>query len=109
MHKVIPIEQLRRGPAAALFEGGEDVSISIFVTGFNRGEGPSVHLHPYPEVFVVKTGTAAFTVGDHEFVVTDGHIVLVPANRPHGFKGAGNRTLRVLSVHPTGTTETTWL
>lgn len=64
MHKVIPIEQLRRGPAAALFEGGEDVSISIFVTGFNRGEGPSLHLHPYPEVFVVKTGTAAFTVGD---------------------------------------------
>ena len=44
--------------AAALFQGGNEVAISIFVTEFERGQGPSLHLHPpYPEVFLVQTGT----------------------------------------------------
>jgi oxalate decarboxylase/phosphoglucose isomerase-like protein (cupin superfamily) len=60
---VIPIDDLRRSATAALFEGG-DVPISIFVTEYERGQGPSLHLHPYSEVFVVQSGTAAFTVGD---------------------------------------------
>ena len=107
MATVIPIEDLRRSAAAALFQGGDDVAISIFVTEFERGRGPSLHIHPYPEVFVVETGTAAFTVGDDTLEVAGGHIVVVPAQTPHGFKGAGDDTLRVVSVHPSGTVEQT--
>jgi quercetin dioxygenase-like cupin family protein len=70
MGTVIPIEELRRTPTAALFEGGDEAAISIFVTEFERGQGPALHLHPYPEVFVVQSGTAAFTVGDEELIVT---------------------------------------
>ena len=55
MATVIPIEQLRRSATAALFEGGDDLAISVFVTEYERGQGPSPHLHPYPEVFVVQT------------------------------------------------------
>ena len=58
-------------------------------------------------MFVVQTGTATFTVGDDELVVTGGHIVVVPAQTPHGFEGAGDDTLRVVSVHPSGTVEQT--
>jgi mannose-6-phosphate isomerase-like protein (cupin superfamily) len=90
MPTVVSIEDLRRSPTSALFEGGEDAP----------GQGPALHLHPYPEVFVVQTGTAAFTVGDDELVVAGGNIVVVPARTPHGFKGAGDDTLRVVSVHP---------
>ena len=100
MATVIPIEELRRSPTAALFEGGDDVDASIFVTQYGRGQGPDLHLHPYPEVFVVQTGTARFTAGDEEIVVQAGHIVVVPADTPHGFKGDGDETLRVVSVHP---------
>ncbi len=107
MARVIPIEELRRSATAALFEGRDDIAISIFVTSYERGQGPSLHLHPYPEAFVVQTGTAAFTVGEDELVVTAGHIVVVPAETPHGFKGAGDDTLRVVSVHPNGTVEQT--
>ena len=36
-----------------------------------------------------------------------GHIVVVPAETPHGFKGAGDDTLRVVSVHPNPRVEQT--
>ena len=58
-------------------------------------------------MFVVETGTATFTVGDDTLDVAGGHIVVVPAQTPHGFKGAGDDTLRVVSVHPSGTVEQT--
>lgn len=109
MATVIRLADLARSPAAALFEGGDDVAISIFVTEFERGHGPSLHLHPYPEVFVVERGAAAFTVGDDELAVTAGHIVVVPAQTPHAFQGAGDGKVRVLSIQPSGTIEQTWL
>jgi mannose-6-phosphate isomerase-like protein (cupin superfamily) len=100
MASVIPIEDLRRSATAALFEGGDEIGISIFVTEYDRGQGPDLHLHPYPEAFVVQAGTGAFTVGDEEVTVEAGHIVVAPAQTPHRFKGAGDDKLRVVSVHP---------
>jgi mannose-6-phosphate isomerase-like protein (cupin superfamily) len=99
MPTVIPIEDIRRSPRSALFEGRDEAPVSIFVTQFERGHGPDLHLHAYPEVFVVQEGTADFTVGDERLTVTAGHILVVPPQTPHGFKGAGDDTLRVLSVH----------
>jgi mannose-6-phosphate isomerase-like protein (cupin superfamily) len=104
---VIPIEELRRSATAALFQGRDEIGVSIFVTKYERGQGPDLHLHPYPEAFVVETGTATFTVGDDELTVAEGHIVVVPAMTPHGFKGAGTDILRVVSVHPSGEVEQT--
>lgn len=107
MARVIPIDDLRRSPTAALFEGRDDIPVSIFVTEYQRGQGPDLHLHPYPEVFVVQTGTAAFTAGEEQLTVTAGHIVIVPEQTPHGFKGAADDTLRVVSVHPSPTVRQT--
>jgi quercetin dioxygenase-like cupin family protein len=103
MAKVIPIEELRRSPMVALFQGGDDAPLSIFVTEYPRGRGPDLHWHPYPEVFVVETGTGLFTAGEERVEVTGGHVVVVPAETVHGFKGAGDDTLRVVSVHPSPT------
>jgi quercetin dioxygenase-like cupin family protein len=107
MPAVIPIEDLRHTPTAALFEGGDDLGISIVVTGYERGQGVSLHVHPYPEVFVVQTGTATFTIGDDELTVDGGSIVVAPGQTPHGFKSAGDDKLRVVSVHPNGRVEQT--
>jgi mannose-6-phosphate isomerase-like protein (cupin superfamily) len=104
---VIPIEDLRRSPTAALFEGGEQIGVSMFVTAYERGQGPALHLHPYPEAFVVQAGTGIFTVGEQEVEVTAGHIVVVPAQTPHRFAGGGDDVLRVVSVHPSPTVEQT--
>ena len=94
MATVIPIDELRRSPSAALFQGGDEIAASIFVTA-------------YPEVFVVEDGTAVFTAGDEQLTVEAGHIVTVPAETPHGFKNAGDGTLRVVSVHPSSTVQQT--
>ena len=107
MATVIPLEQLRRSPTAALFEGRDEVPVSIFVTRYERGQGPDLHLHPYPEVFVVETGTALFTAGDDELTAGAGHVVVVPAETPHGFKNPGDEVLRVVSVHPSPTVRQT--
>jgi quercetin dioxygenase-like cupin family protein len=104
MATVIPIEELRRSPTAALFEGRDEIPVSVFVTAYpQRGKGPDLHLHPYPEVFVVETGTAVFTAGDEQITVEAGNVVIVPKETPHGFKCDGDDTLRVVSVHPSPT------
>jgi len=107
MATVIPLEDLRRSPTAALFQGRDEAPVSIFVTRYPRGRGPDLHLHPYAEVFVVTDGTAVFTAGDEQITVEAGHIVIVPAETPHGFKGAGDDELRVVSVHPSPTVQQT--
>ena len=107
MPTVIPIEELQRSPTAALFEGREEIGVSMFVTRYSDGQGPDLHLHPYPEAFVVEDGTARFTVGDASVEVQEGHIVVVPAETPHAFKCVGDEVLRVVSVHPNPTVEQT--
>ena len=107
MATVVSIEDLRLSERAALFEGRDDIPVSIFVTRYARGEGPDLHLHPYAEVFVVRTGTAVFTAGDEQLEVAEGHIVVVPAETPHGFKNPADETLRVVSVHPSPTVRQT--
>jgi quercetin dioxygenase-like cupin family protein len=107
MPTVIPIEGLRRSPTAALFEGRDQIDVSIFVTEYQRDQGPDLHVHPYPEVFVVEQGTGRFTAGDEQVEVAGGNIVIVPAETPHGFKCAGDDTLRVVSVHPSPTVQQT--
>jgi quercetin dioxygenase-like cupin family protein len=77
------------------------------VTEFKRGEGTPLHLHPYPEVFLVERNTAVFTAGDQELTVTEGHYVLVPANTPHRYVGASDDPVRVVSVQPSGKVEQT--
>ncbi len=54
MARVIPIEDVRYTPAVAVFEGRGDAPVSFYVTEFERGEGTPLHLHPYPEVFLVE-------------------------------------------------------
>ena len=107
MATVIPFEELQFSPTATLFQGGHELGMSIFVTNYERGRGPQLHLHPYPEVFVVHAGTAKFTLGDQELVVGAGHIVVAPAQTPHAFECAGDDTLRVVSVHASGTVQQT--
>src|SRR5205085_9405099 len=92
--------ELRRSPMAALFQGGDDAPISMFITEYPRGRGPDLHFHPYPEVFVVQTGTAEFTAGEEKLTVAEGNVVIVPAQTPHGFKSVDDARLRVVSVHP---------
>jgi mannose-6-phosphate isomerase-like protein (cupin superfamily) len=104
---VTPIEDLRLSHRAALFEGKDEIPVSMFITQYARGEGPDQHLHPYAEAFVVQAGVARFTVGGEDIDVGAGNVVVVPEETPHGFKNPGDEQLRVVSVHPSPSVQQT--
>ena len=63
------------------------------------GEGPTLHVHPYDEIFTINEGRARFTVGDRVIDAEAGDIVLGPANIPHGYQNLGPGRLDSLDIH----------
>jgi mannose-6-phosphate isomerase-like protein (cupin superfamily) len=63
------------------------------------GEGPTLHVHPYDEVFMINEGRARFTVGDSTIDAEVGDVVLGPANIPHGYQNLGPGRLDTLDIH----------
>src|SRR4051794_2447496 len=57
MPTVLALEDLRLSPTASLFEGGDQIPVSSFVTTYERGQSVGLHTHPYAELFVVLDGT----------------------------------------------------
>lgn len=63
------------------------------------GEGPTLHVHPYDEIFTITEGRARFTVGDQIIDAEAGDVVLGPANIPHGYQNLGPGRLDSLDIH----------
>ena len=82
---------------------------SAISTAFTPTAGPAIPASAigYSAGAIAKVGTATFTAGDEELTVTGGNIVIVPPETPHGFKGAGDDLLRVVSVHPSSRVQQT--
>lgn len=100
----------RVSPTAQLFEGEQhDLPVSAFVVDSAPGLGPSLHTHPYPEVFIVHAGTATFWVDGAQVEALPGDVVIAPAGRPHRFANTGTDRLQMTSINPVSRTETTWL
>lgn len=99
------------GIRSKFFEGAPygGVDISFFLVDVDPGDGPALHAHPYPEVFVVQDGEATFTVGDERHQVGAGHVVVAPAGVPHRFVNAGTSSLRTVNIHPVSRMVTEWI
>ncbi len=63
------------------------------------GEGPTLHVHPYDEIFTITEGRARFTVGHKTIDAEAGDVVLGPANIPHGYQNLGPGRLDSLDIH----------
>src|SRR5215472_16622698 len=63
------------------------------------GEGPTLHVHPYDEIFTIIEGRARFTVGDKTIDAEKGDVVLGPANIPHGYQNLGPGRLDSMDIH----------
>ena len=83
--------------------------VSIILVDVPPGGGPRLHRHPYPEIFVVHEGAAAFTVGDAAYDVAAGQIVIAPADIPHTFVNSGTGPLRQTDIHCNDRFITEWL
>jgi quercetin dioxygenase-like cupin family protein len=101
MTQPLKIADLPGSERARRFEGKEhDATASFFVNTHAPGEGPSLHRHPYEEIFILLDGQATFRRGEDEIDAQAGEIVIVPPDTPHGFKNTGDERLLFVSIHP---------
>jgi mannose-6-phosphate isomerase-like protein (cupin superfamily) len=104
------IESIRQA-AGTLFEGAQfgGVPISFFVVDASPGGGPSLHVHPYEEIFVVQEGEAIFTINGQKLIVRAGQIVVAPREQPHKFINSGTGRLRSINIHPSERVVQRWI
>ena len=105
------LADLEFSATAALFEGKAraGIHISIFVVHTPPGKFVEMHVHPYPETFVMLGGRGRWTAGETVAELSPEQILVVPAETPHGFRNIGDDPLLVVSVHESGTLEQEFL
>jgi quercetin dioxygenase-like cupin family protein len=85
------------------------VGICVILVDAPPGAGPSLHRHPYEEVFITQEGRATFSLGDgEEREVGAGDIVVVPAGQWHAFVNSGDGPLRQIDIHVSPRFDTEW-
>lgn len=110
-HNLIPSGSLPGSATADMFAGHEhgDVPISMFLVHNQPGDGPELHRHPYPEIFVVHAGAAHFEVDDTTVVAGAGDVVIAPAGTAHRFTNAGSGELSMTCIHTAAQVQSDWL
>lgn len=111
MSLLIEPSDLAGTPGSLRFIGAEhgDVPVSLFLVSSPPGEGPELHRHAYPEIFVVHGGQAEFQLDDARVAAQAGNILIAPAGVPHRFTSVGGQELRLTAIHTAAQMETEWL
>lgn len=60
-----------------------DSGLTFLLIDAAPGSGPSMHSHPYEEIFIIQAGQATFYVGNAARIARAGEIVQIPAGQPH--------------------------
>jgi mannose-6-phosphate isomerase-like protein (cupin superfamily) len=105
--QIIKRDQLPGHELVGADHGGAGVCV-IFVD-VPPGDGPTLHKHPYEEVFITLQGEATFTVDGNETVAGPDDVLIVPPDTPHGFTNSGQGRLRQINIHVNSTFSTEWL
>ena len=87
--------------------GGAGVSL-ILESTTQEGVGPRLHRHPYPETFVIRRGSALFTIAGQQVPGRAGQVLVVPAHTPHTFT-TGPDGYEAVHIHAADAFETEWL
>ena len=87
--------------------GGAGISI-ILESTTREGVGPRLHRHPYAETFIIRRGSATFTVGTAEVVGHAGQVLVVPGATPHKFR-TGPDGYEAVHIHANDRFVTEWL
>jgi mannose-6-phosphate isomerase-like protein (cupin superfamily) len=95
--------------ARELVGADHDVDVCVIFVEAPPGRGPSLHRHPYAEVFIVQEGRGRFVLGDEERELGAGEIAIAPAGMPHAFTSIGDGPLRQIDIHLSRSFDTEWL
>jgi mannose-6-phosphate isomerase-like protein (cupin superfamily) len=85
------------------------VGVCVIFVDAEPGEGPSLHRHPYEEVFITLEGEAGFVVDGRDLRAAPGDIVIVPPHTAHAFTNSGATRLRQIDIHVSPSFSTEWL
>lgn len=77
---------------------GADVTLVFYATD-EIGAGPAWHVHPYDEIFIIRTGRARFTIGDQVIDAGEGDVLMGPAAVPHKYENLGPGRLESTDIH----------
>ena len=107
---ILDKDELPHGETAHRFEGhlNGKADVSFFLIDSDRGGGPSLHTHPYAEVFVIQAGEVTFTAGDETIEAKAGQIVVVPPGVPHKCVNIEGERARHIDIHASGRMITDW-
>jgi mannose-6-phosphate isomerase-like protein (cupin superfamily) len=110
-YHLIPASELTPSPSRTIeFQAGEyGAPVSIILVDSDTGKGPSLHTHPYPETWIVRSGRALMNVDGETIEAGSGDAIVIGPNTPHGFKNPGPDRLQMVCVHAAGRFETVWL
>lgn len=94
-----------------MWEGGAyGAPVTVFFNSTTTaGFGPRLHVHPYPETFIIRAGRALFTIGGTQVEAVAGQILVCPAEVPHKFAVLGPERFESINIHSSGTNITRWL
>lgn len=111
MFHVIPRAEQKPSPnRTILFEGGQyGTPVSLFLMDAAPGQGPALHVHPYPETWLIHSGEAEFTVGAQTLIGRAGDIIVVDAGTPHRFVNSGDIRLEMTCIHASDHVIQEWL
>ena len=110
-YHVVRSSELPPSPSRTVeFEAGEyGAPVSIILVDTEPGKGPSLHTHPYPETWIVRSGRVRMSVDGETLEAGAGDAIVVAPNTAHGFKNPGPDRLEMVCIHASGRFETEWL
>ena len=62
----------------------ETGTVSLFT--FDKGQGLSEHTAPFDALVNIIDGQAEVTISGKSFIVREGEMIIMPANKPHSLK-----------------------
>jgi quercetin dioxygenase-like cupin family protein len=72
-------------------------TLSIFA--FAAGQGLSEHTAPYDAIIQVLEGNANITIGEAEFLVNQGEMIILPAKIPHSIHAVSDFKMMLTMIH----------
>jgi quercetin dioxygenase-like cupin family protein len=104
MPKVVRFQPRAEGLSNTVkFEGADHgTPISFFAIDYAPGQSVGLHVHPYPETWIVRSGRARFTVDGEVIEAGPGDTVVAEAGKAHGFRNIGDTRLDVVCIHASG-------
>lgn len=59
---------------------------TVTVFAFDKGQGLSEHIAPFDALVNIIDGQAEITISGKPFIVKEGEMIIMPANKPHSLK-----------------------